>query len=85
MTVLGYDTQTGNPVTLCAEARARGIYMIGATGTGKTTLLQSIAYQDMKAGEGLCVLDPHGDMIDYLLARVPEGTGRGCYPLQSCR
>jgi hypothetical protein len=39
---------------------------------GKTTLLQSIAYQDMAAGHGVCVLDPHGDMIDWLLERVPE-------------
>lgn len=45
--------------------------MIGATGTGKTTSLQSIAYQDMRAGHGVCVLDPHGDMIDFLLERVP--------------
>ena len=46
--------------------------MIGSTGTGKTTFLQSIAIQDMQAGHGLCVLDPHGDMIDFLLTRVPE-------------
>lgn len=71
MTILGFDVTTGEPVELGAEARARGVYMIGATGTGKTTLLQSIAYQDMLAGDGVCVLDPHGDMIDWLLERVP--------------
>ena len=71
MTVLGIDTETGDYISLGPEARARGVYMIGSTGTGKTTLLQSIAYQDMKAGHGVGVLDPHGDMIDWLLERVP--------------
>lgn len=71
MTILGHDIESGNLVELGTEARARGTYVIGATGTGKTTLLQSIAYQDMAAGHGVCVLDPHGDMVDWLLARVP--------------
>ncbi|MBT3223854.1 MAG: type IV secretory system conjugative DNA transfer family protein, partial [Proteobacteria bacterium] len=49
-------------------------YLIGTTGTGKTTLLQNMAYQDMTdpTRPGLCVLDPHGDFIDDLLDRVPE-------------
>jgi hypothetical protein len=71
MTVLGIDSETQDFVRLGPEARARGVYVIGSTGTGKTTLLQSIAYQDMKAGHGVGVLDPHGDMIDWLLERVP--------------
>ena len=71
-TILGIDTETGNQVSIDDFARSRGIYVIGSTGTGKTTLLQSIAYQDMKAGHGVCVLDPHGDMVDWLLERVPE-------------
>lgn len=70
--ILGEDISSGQLISLDVEARARGTYVIGATGTGKTTLLQSIAYQDMQAGHGLCVLDPHGDMIDWLLERVPE-------------
>ena len=72
MPLLGREIQTGRPVELTAEARRQGVYVIGTTGTGKTTLLQNIAYQDMEAGEGLCVLDPHGDFIDALLLRVPE-------------
>lgn len=71
MTILGRDVESGQLIGLGKEARGRGTYVIGATGTGKTTLLQSIAYQDMAAGHGVCVLDPHGDMIDWLLARVP--------------
>jgi hypothetical protein len=72
MSVLGKDIETGEFVSLDYDARSRGIYVIGSTGTGKTTFLQSVAFQDMKAGHGLCVLDPHGDMIDWLLERVPE-------------
>ena len=72
MTVLGKDIKTNKPVSIDTDARSRGIYVIGSTGTGKTTLLQSIAYQDMKEGHGVCVIDPHGDMTDWLLERVPE-------------
>jgi hypothetical protein len=70
--ILGKDDKTGKLITLDQQARSRGVYVIGSTGTGKTTFLQSIAYQDMLAGDGLCVLDPHGDMIDWLLPRVPQ-------------
>lgn len=72
MTILGKDIASGRLISVDDDARSRGIYVIGSTGIGKTTLLQSIAYQDMKAGHGLCVLDPHGDMIDWLLSRVPD-------------
>lgn len=72
MTILGWDEAGGTPIRLVPEARSRGVYVVGTTGMGKTTLLQSIAYQDMAAGHGVCVLDPHGDMIDWLLERVPE-------------
>lgn len=72
MTILGKDIESGQFISIDSDARSRGIYVIGSTGTGKTTLLQSIAYQDMKAGHGVCVLDPHGDMIDWLLTRVPD-------------
>lgn len=72
MTILGRDIHNESPFVLIPEARARGTYVIGATGTGKTTLLQSIAYQDMLSGDGLCVLDPHGEMIDWLLERIPK-------------
>lgn len=74
MTVLGVDINTGEVVELTPQARRQGVYVIGTTGTGKTTLLQSIAYQDMcdPSRPGLCVLDPHGDFVDDLLACVPK-------------
>lgn len=73
MVVLGTDVASRRQVELSPQARRQGVYVIGTTGTGKTTLLKNIAYQDMHAGEGLCVLDPHGDLIDELLELVPSG------------
>jgi hypothetical protein len=69
---LGTDLQTHKDVVLTDEARSRGLYVLGITGSGKTTLLASLACQDMKAGYGLCFLDPHGDVVDQLLERVPR-------------
>lgn len=73
MVILGM-TPEGNPVELTDEALAQGAYVIGTTGTGKTTLLVNIGVQHMNDPRrpGLCVLDPHGDMIDDLLELVPE-------------
>ena len=47
MPVLGRELETGQDVVLTDDARRQGVYVIGTTGTGKTTLLQNIAYQDM--------------------------------------
>ena len=46
--------------------------MIGASGTGKSTLLLNLIMQDIEHGEGIAVLDPHGDLIDEILGRIPE-------------
>lgn len=48
------------------------LYVIGKTGTGKTTLLERLAQQDIQHGHGVCVIDPHGDMAERLVACVPE-------------
>lgn len=71
MPVIGKD-KDGKEIRLTSQSRRQGVYVIGTTGTGKTTLLQNIAVEDMQAGEGLCVLDPHGDLTDELLTRVPR-------------
>ncbi|MFM2330589.1 MAG: hypothetical protein RLZZ26_96, partial [Candidatus Parcubacteria bacterium] len=47
------------------------VYVIGRTGTGKTTMLETMALQDIRAGRGLCVIDPHGDFANRLVAAVP--------------
>jgi len=59
-------------IGLSAETRLKHMYLIGSTGTGKTTLLEYLIYQDMMNNKGLAVLDPHGDMFQKLLAIVPE-------------
>ena len=46
------------------EARRRHLWILGKTGMGKTTLLQSIIKQDLEAGRGLAVLEPHGDLAE---------------------
>ena len=48
------------------------MYVIGASGTGKSTLLLNCIMQDIENGSGVGVLDPHGDLIDEILGRIPE-------------
>ena len=59
-------------VRLDVEARMRHLYVIGRTGTGKTNFLKTLARQDIRAGAGLAVIDPHGDLVDYLLRHVDK-------------
>lgn len=72
--VIGVNNFNGKdvPIGLTLEQRRKHTYVIGKTGTGKTTLLKSAIYQDMLNGKGLAVLDPHGDMFRELLELVPE-------------
>lgn len=71
--VLGMNMHHGaeQPVTVPAHVRLRHTHIIGATGTGKSTLLLSMIAQDMQLGNGLAVLDPHGDLIESILPYVP--------------
>lgn len=48
------------------------MYVIGKTGTGKSTLLKTMVVQDIEAGRGLALFDPHGDLVDEARRRVPE-------------
>lgn len=54
-----------------AEDRRRHTYIIGQTGTGKSQLLMYMALQDIKNGNGLAIIDPHGSDIDDLLKKIP--------------
>lgn len=53
------------------EARLRHMHVIGSTGVGKSTLLVNMALQDAATGNGFSILDPHGDLIDDVLSRLP--------------
>lgn len=59
------------PVVLRDADRAQHCYVLGASGTGKSSLLAGMIGQDIAAGRGVCVLDPHGDLTADVLARVP--------------
>ncbi|MDD5431019.1 MAG: type IV secretion system DNA-binding domain-containing protein [Candidatus Pacebacteria bacterium] len=54
------------------EDRRRHVYTIGQTGTGKSTLIVNMVADDIKAGKGVAVIDPHGDLINSVLETVPE-------------
>ncbi|MGD9961486.1 type IV secretory system conjugative DNA transfer family protein [Nocardioides sp.] len=59
-------------VALSADDRFRHTYVVGQTGTGKSTLLLNMALDDIQAGDGVCVVDPHGDLVEGILERLPE-------------
>lgn len=72
-TVLGEALAPDGPVPfgLTPEERRQHLYVVGKTGTGKSTLLAGIARQDLEAGRGLALLDPHGDLAMRVLSLVP--------------
>ncbi|MBL7036631.1 type IV secretion system DNA-binding domain-containing protein [Candidatus Microgenomates bacterium] len=53
------------------DDRSRHTYIIGATGTGKTELMKSMIMQDIRAGKGICFMDPHGDAVEDILKLIP--------------
>ena len=52
--------------------RFQHMYIIGQTGTGKTSFMRNLAIQDIEAGRGMAVVDPHGEFVQSLLAAIPE-------------
>lgn len=62
---------TRTPVYLGEDDRRRHIYVIGQTGVGKSTLLGNLILDDIARGAGVCVIDPHGELVETALAHVP--------------
>jgi hypothetical protein len=60
------------PFGIKAKDRSRHMYVIGKTGMGKSTMLENMAIQDLRNGEGLAFIDPHGGTADKLLEYVPK-------------
>ena len=52
--------------------RRQHFYIIGKSGTGKTSLLANMALQDIQNGKGLAIIDPHGDFVEEVAERIPE-------------
>ncbi|RJQ25284.1 hypothetical protein C4565_08585 [Candidatus Parcubacteria bacterium] len=52
--------------------RRQHMYVIGQSGTGKSSLLHNLVIQDIANGEGLCVVDPHGELVEGVLSMIPE-------------
>jgi hypothetical protein len=63
-------------VYMTPKDRLRHFYVIGQTGTGKTSILKNMIIQDIHAGSGVCMIDPHGSDIEDILAAVPEERAR---------
>ncbi len=59
-------------IGLTDDERSRHMYLIGQTGSGKSTAIYHIAASDIAKGRGLAVIDPHGDLAEDLLATIPE-------------
>jgi hypothetical protein len=72
--VLGDNEHNGEvvPVCLSPEQRIRHTQIIGIPGTGKSSLLFNLIRQDIENGDGVAVLDPHGDLVDQILGVIPD-------------
>ncbi|MCK4918276.1 MAG: type IV secretion system DNA-binding domain-containing protein [Candidatus Pacebacteria bacterium] len=60
------------PFGIKATDRTRHVYVIGKTGMGKSTMLENMAVQDIKEGNGVCFIDPHGQSVKKFLDYIPE-------------
>jgi hypothetical protein len=73
-TLLGLNSFQGveKKIYLAPEDRLRHFYAIGQTGTGKSTLLKNMIVDDIRKGEGVCFIDPHGSDVMDILSKVPK-------------
>src|SRR5258708_3767867 len=71
--LIGHTLTTGEPVEISTRDLSRHLYLLGMTGTGKTSLAVNLALQQAATGDGLCFIDPHGDASQAILDRLPAG------------
>ncbi len=62
----------GSPIVFMREERERHVWIVGKSGSGKSTLLFNLAMGDIYAGEGVAVIDPHGDLAEDILDAIPR-------------
>ena len=72
--ILGHNVYRGykKEVKFMKKDRSRHHYIIGKSGSGKSALLSYMARQDIWNGEGVCVIDPHGDLVEDILSYIPK-------------
>lgn len=72
--ILGRTVYRGEEtiVRMKRDDRRRHLYIIGKSGGGKSVFAESLAVQDIENGDGVCVIDPHGDFAEYVLQHVPK-------------
>lgn len=72
--ILGENHHQGETaeVSLSNEQRTKHIHLIGSSGSGKSTLMLNLIAQDLENNQGVCVIDPHGDLIDAVIENVPD-------------
>jgi len=70
--ILGLDTDTGQPVSVSQLDLCSGTYIAGVQGMGKSQLLEQVVYQQMQLDEAIIVIDPHGDLVNSIIAHMPE-------------
>ncbi|MBI2062955.1 MAG: DUF87 domain-containing protein [Candidatus Yanofskybacteria bacterium] len=59
-------------IRMTDEDRRRHLYIIGQTGTGKSTMMKAMIRQDLENGKGVCLIDPHGEFAEFALSIVPQ-------------
>jgi type IV secretory pathway TraG/TraD family ATPase VirD4 len=71
---LGYNVYRGRktPIHIKRADRQRHMYVIGKSGSGKSQFIAGLAAQDIRNGEGVCVVDPHGDLVEQILGSIPR-------------
>jgi len=73
--IIGDSSYKGkqNPVVLTHKLRSQHCHIIGKTGYGKSTLIENCVLQDIEQGTGLCLIDPHGELIEnYIVPKIPS-------------
>ncbi|MFA6256098.1 MAG: type IV secretory system conjugative DNA transfer family protein [Candidatus Absconditabacterales bacterium] len=74
--LLGYNTYAGikKEIRIMSDNddRFRHMYIIGQTGSGKSTLMLTALLEDIRQGNGFCVIDPHGDLVDFVMKHYPK-------------
>ena len=62
-------------VRIKRDDRFRHFYVIGQTGTGKSSILQAMIRQDLRNGDGIAIIDPHGSLIEDIMPFIPRACG----------